>query len=473
MDEAGPQPVSGDAAERGLHRVWGLGDLVLLNVVAITGLRWWLTAARGYGYAALPLWVLANLGFFVPSAMAVIDLTTRYPEEGGIYVWTKRAFGELHGFICGWCYWTNNLFYFPTLLFFTVGNFLYLLGPSWAGLEKNNVFMAVASLLVFWLAVWVNVRGLRAGRWVNVLGAYGTWIPAAILVGLGAWSLVRGAVATPITAAGMVPELHIGTLAFFATICFAFSGFELGAVLSGEVVNPRRNIPLAILISGAIITAIYILGTAALLVALPRSDIGLLSGVSYAIGAVQERMGLMFLAGLSALLIGLSGLGGTSAWITGASRIPFLAGIDRYLPEQFGRLHPRHATPHVAILWMGVISTLLIVMSLAGGPVQHAYLILATFTIIVYFIPYLYLFAALLRLATGAPPAGSIPVPGGRFGILAVAMVGLLTTLIAVGCAFIPPEDQDVWSYEAQLLGGFVLLILCGGFLYWRGRRSA
>jgi amino acid transporter len=122
---------------------------------------------------------------------------------------------------------------------------------------------------------------------------------------------------------------------------------------------------------------------------------------------------------------------------------------------------------------MGVISTLLIVMSLAGGPVQHAYLILATFTIIVYFIPYLYLFAALLRLATGAPPAGSIPVPGGRFGILAVAMVGLLTTLIAVGCAFIPPEDQDVWSYEAQLLGGFVLLILCGGFLYWRGRRSA
>jgi amino acid transporter len=474
MDGAGPEPAAGDAPERGLHRVWGLWDLVLLNVVAITGLRWWLTAAGGYGYAALPLWVLANLGFFVPSALAVIDLTTRYPEEGGIYVWTKRAFGDLHGFICGWCYWTNNLFYFPTLLLFTVGNFLYLFGPSWAGLEKNNLFMALASLAIFWVAVWVNIRGLRLGRWVNLVGAYGTWIPAAILVGLGAWSLLRGAPATPLVSGGLTPAFQIGTIAFFAQICFAFSGFELGAVLSGEVVNPRRNIPLAIIISGAIITMIYILGTAALLVALPQHDIGILSGVSYAIGAVQGRLGVVFLAGLSAFLIALSGLGGVSAWIAGASRIPFLAGIDRYLPAQFGRLHPKHATPHVAILWMGVISTFLIVMSLAGGPVQEAYLVLANFTIIVYFIPYLYLFAALVRLAIGAPPPGSIPVPGGRVGILVVAVVGFLTTLLASLFALAPPQGtESVFRYEAELLGGCALLIVCGGVLYRRGRRAA
>src|SRR5262249_1484055 len=146
------------------------------------------------------------------------------------------------------------------------------------------------------------------------------------------------------------------------------------------------------------------------------------------------------------------GLGGVSAWIAGASRIPFLAGIDRYLPEPFGRLHPRHATPHVAILWMGVISTLLIVMSLAGGRGQDAYFVLANFTIIIYFIPYLYLFAALVRLATGAPPPGSIPVPGGRFGILLVAIVGFLTTLLASLFALVPPQGtENVPVYEAEL----------------------
>jgi len=459
---------------QGLQRVWGLWDLVLLNVVAITGLRWWLTAAGGYGYAALPLWVLANVCFFLPSALAVIDLTTRYPDEGGIYVWTKRAFGDLHGFICGWCYWTNNLFYFPTLLLFTVGNLLFMFGAPHAHLEKSSVFMALASLAVFWIAVWVNVRGLRYGRWVNSLGAYGTWIPAMLLIGMGAWSLLRADPATPFAPEALRPVFHLGTVAFFAQICFAFSGFELGAVLSGEIVNPRRNVPLAILISGAVITVIYILGTGALLLALPQQEVGFLSGVAYAVAAVQERMGLGFLAGICALLIALGGFGSVSAWIAGSSRIPFLAGLDRYLPEAFGRLHPRYATPHLAILWMGGISSLLIVMSLAGGPVRQAYFVLANFTIVVYFIPYLYLFASLVRLVVGPPPPGSIPIPGGRPGVLLIATVGFLTTLMACVFAFIPPKGtENVLWHETQLIGGCGLLVLTGWLLYRRARTAA
>jgi amino acid transporter len=181
-------------------------------------------------------------------------------------------------------------------------------------------------------------------------------------------------------------------------------------------------------------------------------------------------MGLGLLAAGSALLIALGAVGQTSAWIGGSSRIPFLAGIDRYLPATFGRLHPRYATPHVAILWMGAISSLLIVMSLAGGPVRDAYLVLANFTIIVYFIPYLYLFAALVRLAPGPPPPGSIPVPGGRPGILTVATVGFLTTLLACIFALMPPEGTgSVWRYEAQILGGCALLVVFGLLLYRRG----
>src|SRR5437867_6442837 len=97
-----PRPSAGTASVTTLRRELGLWDLVLLNVVAITGLRWWLNSAHGYGYAALPLWLLACLCFFIPSGLAVIDLTTRHPDEGGLYVWSKRAFGDGHGFIAGW-----------------------------------------------------------------------------------------------------------------------------------------------------------------------------------------------------------------------------------------------------------------------------------------------------------------------------------------------------------------------------------
>ncbi len=472
---AGSSSPSSVAPATGLRRELGLWDLVLLNVVAIVGLRWWLTSAGGYGYAALPLWGLAFVCFFVPSGLAVIDLSTRHPEEGGIYLWTKKAFGDGHGFIAGWCLWTNNLAYFPHLLIFTVGNFVFMLGARYGYLEKNQVLMGTVSLVLFWIAVWMNVRGLRYGRWLNNLGALGTWIPAALLIVLGGWALVRYGTATPFQAGGLMPVFNLGTVSFFSLICFGFSGLDLGPLMGGEIIEPRKNVPRAILISGAIITLIYVLGTAALLVALPQEQIGILSGVGSAIAAVQEKMGFGFLAGISALLIALGGMGGVSAWLAGSSRIPYVAGIDRYLPESFGRVHPRYATPHVALLLTGSISSLLILGGLVGSSVRETYEQLALFTTVVYFIPYLYLFAAAIKLGVpGTVTPGVIPVPGGRLGTILVGVVGFLTTAIAIVFALVPPDDvRDPAWYETKIIGGFVLLLGTGWVLYRRGRREA
>ena len=468
------------ASSTGLRRELGLWDLVLLNVVAIVGLRWWLTSAGGYGYAALPLWVFAFLCFFVPSGLAVINLTTRYPEEGGIYAWTKHAFGDNHGFISGWCLWTNNLIYFPHLLIFTVGNLAFMLGAQHKGLESSPPFMAAMSLLIFWVVVWFNVRGLRHARWLNNLGAYGTWLPATLLIALGAFALVRYGAATPFHAGALVPVFSFGTVSFFSAICFGFSGLDLGALMGEEIIDPKKNVPRAILISGVIITLIYILGTAALLVALPQENVGLLDGVAAAIAAVQEKMGFGFLAGIMALLIALGGVGGCSAWLAGCSRIPFVAGIDRYLPPAFGRLHPVHRTPHVALLVTGGISSLLILVGFIGVDVEQAYLFLADFTIVVYFIPYLYLFAAFLKLGlppagqvvAGPAPEGTIPIPGGRAGMIVVGVVGFLTTAASIVFALVPPAGSSFWMFEGKILGGCGLLLAFGWVLYRRGQRG-
>ena len=460
------------AGATGLRRELGLWDLVLLNVVAIVGLRWWLTSAAGYGYAALPLWLLGFLCFFVPSGLAVIHLTTRYPEEGGIYAWTKHAFGDNHGFISGWCLWTNNLIYFPHLLIFTVGNFIFMLGPRYAGFENNSLLMAGASLILFWIAVYVNVRGLRYGRWLNNLGAIGTWVPAVLLVLLGGWALLKYGAATPFLAPSLVPSITKDTVVFFTLICFAFSGLDLGPLMAGEIIEPRKNVPRAIFISGVIITLIYVLGTAALLIALPQQEIGILSGVGRAIAAVQDKMGFGLLAGASAFLIALGGMGGVGSWLAGSSRIPYVAGIDRYLPTAFGKVHPRFGSPHIALLLTGGISSLVILLGFVGSSVKEAYEELALFTTIVYFIPYLYLFASLIKLGVGSTPPGVIPIPGGRAGTIAVGTVGFLTTAVAIVFALFPPPDTTrPLVYEAKILGGCALLLGCGWLLYRRGRR--
>lgn len=133
-----------------LKRSLKLWDIVLLNVTAIVGLRWISLAAVG-GNTSIVLWIVALMLFFVPQAFAVIELTTRLPGEGGIYLWTKKAFGEFHGFLSGWCYWTNNLIYFPNLLVYIAGISVFVLGDGYQALGENKTYVMIFSLIALWV----------------------------------------------------------------------------------------------------------------------------------------------------------------------------------------------------------------------------------------------------------------------------------------------------------------------------------
>ncbi|MEO7454933.1 MAG: amino acid permease, partial [Gemmatimonadaceae bacterium] len=146
-------------AEDGLRRALGLRDLVLFNLVAVVGLRWLATAAKA-GPSALALWMLAALLFFVPQGLVVTELASRFPQEGGIYQWTKGALGETHGYICGWCYWINNVLYYPNLLISTAVIATYAVGKGDSALASNWTYVLTATLVCLWLAVFMNIVGV-------------------------------------------------------------------------------------------------------------------------------------------------------------------------------------------------------------------------------------------------------------------------------------------------------------------------
>ena len=183
----------------------GLRDVVLFNITAIVGLRWLTTAASQFGVAALPLWVVAMLVFFIPSALAVRELADIDPGAGGLYRWVSRAFGPRQGFLAGWGYWVNNLFYYPSLLVATAAIAAYIGGPRFVHLGDDRGFIAAVALVGLWLAVGLNVVGLRVGKWLQNLGGFGTWLPALIFVALAAWVVVTRGSATRFTTAGLVP----------------------------------------------------------------------------------------------------------------------------------------------------------------------------------------------------------------------------------------------------------------------------
>src|SRR3954454_20910073 len=204
MDTITSPGTGGDATGTvGLRRVLRLPDLVLFNLVAVLGLRWLATAAKA-GPSALALWLLAALFFFVPQGLVVTELASRFPQEGGIYQWTKRALGEKHGYVCGWCYWINNVLYYPNLLISTAVIATFVIGKGESGLASNWTYVLSATLVCLWLAVLMNIVGVGTGKWLQNAGGIGSYIPGIILIALGAAFVLMGKPsANPITRANI------------------------------------------------------------------------------------------------------------------------------------------------------------------------------------------------------------------------------------------------------------------------------
>src|SRR5215813_5790298 len=152
-----------------LRRELGLRDLVLFNLAAVLGPRW-IAAAAHNGTPSISLWVMAALFFFVPTALVIVELSTRYPSEGGLYVWSKEAFGEFHGFVAGWTYWVYTFFYFPGLLVASAAMMVYVGGPGAAPLAHNVWFLLCTSFALLFVAVYLNIIGLHIGKWLQNAG---------------------------------------------------------------------------------------------------------------------------------------------------------------------------------------------------------------------------------------------------------------------------------------------------------------
>jgi glutamate:GABA antiporter len=456
-----------------LERALKTRDIVLFNVAAIVGLRWVALAAAA-GPSSLLLWVLAAILFFIPQGLAVTALSTALPEEGGLYVWTTRAFGPRHGFVAGWLYWASNILYFPTLTLSTVVFALYIFNLRYAHLENSPAYAAGASLVLLAVALLFNIVGLKTGRWVQNIGGLAQWLPAIAVVLVGVLALWRDGSATPMPASSLLPSFtKLDTVIFFAQICFGFAGLELAPTLAGEVVEPKKTFPRAILISGLTIAAVYLLGTLGLLWALPSKQISIISGVNQAITKAGARHGLPWLGSPIAILMTLAGLGGLGAWLIGTARLLFVGGLDRYLPPIFARIHPKWKTPYVALLVQAALSALFILAATQGSSVKNAYLILVDATLIVYFIPYLYMFASAIRLRREISLSeGAIPIPGGAAGAWTANGIGFLTTLLAIGLALIPPSDTaDKTGFFLKVAVGSLAFLVLGFLLYWVAER--
>ncbi len=457
---------SSPALKRGIR----FRDLVLFYVVVVLSVRWTAAAATA-GPSILVVWIAALFCFFIPLAASVMELSSRHPEEGGIYVWTREAFGDFAGFICAWTYWMSNLPFFAAVLYFGAASALFAFGPRAQALTGNPLYYIAFAM--FWLAMItaLNILGVDAGKWLNNIGALGSLLPLSALMLLGLVSYWRFGPAIHVTASSLVPHWSLDNAVFWSSVFFAFSAIEAASAMGDEIQNPRRNVPLALLVGGCILTVGYIGGTTALLFTLPAQAVGGPDGFVNGIHLLAGRLGLGWMLAPLALLVALNAVGGAAANLSSTARLPFVVGVDRYLPPAFGWIHPRWRTPWVAIAVYGAAGMIVALLGQAGTTVRGAYDVLVSMSVISLFLPYLFLFSAMIRMQSRPAHPEVRRVPGGRPVAIVLASIGLASTAITIVLSVIPAGDEANKPLAvAKVLGATFVLVGAGVGMFVVGR---
>lgn len=459
-----------------MKKIMTLKDIVFINVTAIIGLRW-LPVAAGYGASAISMWIIAAILFFIPLSLVSAELATTWPEEGGVYVWVKNAYGEKTSFMVAWFYWINSFFYLPSLLTFIAITFAFLINPT---LATNKLFICSTVLVGLWLVTLLNFRDIKALKIIaNFSGTLGIIIPGLIIIALGfsAIYIFHQPSATHYSWSALIPNLGTKShIVFLSTLMFSMAGIEITPILAGETKDPQKTFPRATLISALIIVGTYIIGTAAVTFMISPEKIGAASGIMDALRQITGNLNLPFIAYLVALLIIFGSIGGSSVWMVVPIKMFFESCKQGMLPPFFTKLN-KNGMPSNAILIQSAIISVVIIFTASMPTVNTFYEILVLMATITYFVPYLFMFASFLKLRKTAPEVKRpFKVPGGPSLAYFITYAGIAAVLLAIVLPFVvSPEDirdpGHIIVYRAELIFGVIIFAAIGYLIYLRQKK--
>jgi len=452
----------------GFKKVLRSLDMTLFTVCAILVMDT-LAPSAAIGPSSISWWLITLVLFFIPYGLITAELGTAYPEQGGLYIWVKKAFGEKWAARTTWLYWINVALWMPAVYVLFAGMFSQLFAPD-LGLWGQILI----GVIMTWVTVWIGIKTLETSKWVPNIGAI---FKALIMVVIGVAAFIysgKNGLANDLSLGNILPSWDAG-LFFLPVIVYNFMGFELMSGAGDELQNPGKDIPRAIITSGILITIFYLMGTIGMLMALPVEDLGLVDGI---IDTLRILIGDSGFGGFVVTLLGIgalySFLANMVTWTTGANKTAAEAADEGELPAIFGKLHPVNNSPVSAFVLTGIISTLVIVVyGFMAGSNEDLFWTLFAFSSMVFLLPYLALFPAFLKLRKIDPDRERpYRVPGGDG--LAWVMVVLCMLFIVQAIVFfiwVPGEPID-WAYAAPVLVGVVITLIVGEVLLWAAKNN-
>ncbi|MGY6270592.1 putative glutamine/gamma-aminobutyrate antiporter GadC [Achromobacter denitrificans] len=474
-----PDSLPNKAANGPSLKKLGIGTVAIMNIVAVVSLRG-LPAEAEYGLSSIFYYLFAAVFFLIPVSLVAAELATGWSEKGGIFRWVGEAFGPRLAFLAMFMLWVEVTVWFPTALTFGAVSLAFI-GPDqrWdEALSANKYFILAIVLGIYWLATFIAFRGVetfaKVSKWGGIIG---TIVPAIILVVLGFAYLFAGN--TPqikLSWDEVLPDFtNFDNIVLAASIFLFYAGMEMNAIHVQEVDNPKRNYPIAIMLSAVGTVLIFVLGTLAIAFVIPQSDINLTQSLLVAYDDMFRWAGLGWLGPIVAIALAIGVLAGVVTWVAGPSSGLLVVAKAGYLPRWWQHTNKHGMATHILVL-QAVIVSLLATLFVVLPSVQAVYQMLSQLTVILYLVMYLLMFAAAIYLRHSQPGRPRpYRIPGGDLGMWIIGGAGFLGSLLAFVFSFIPPDQISVGSPTTYvgILAGLTVFFCILPFLIYLVRKPA
>lgn len=419
--------------------------LAMLNVSIMASLRN-LPLVAEFGLSAIVFFAIVALFFLIPCALVSAELATGWPKSGGVYIWTREALGDRWGFFAIWMQWVHNVAWYPVIMSFIAAILAQVFSPD---LAQNKVYILAIILIGYWGMTLLNYLGIKTSGWFSTIGVIiGTILPGILIIALGIiWIASGNPIQTPLTAKAILPDFtQLGNLVFLAGLFLAFAGLEVSSCYAGNVQNPQKNFPKAILLSAVIVFSLFLLGSLAIAVVIPKSEISLISGLMEAFQIFFSFYNLQWLLPILGILLIVGAIAEVNSWIIGPVKGLHETSVHGNLPPFFQNLN-KHGTPTHLLLLQAVIVSLTACIFLFMPTVNSGFWILTALSAQSYLTMYIVMFIAALKLKYSKP---HVPrpyrVPFHYKGMWLFCSMGILSSLFAIALGFIPPTQFETGS---------------------------
>lgn len=459
-----PQPGNKPKPGKPSGALISTGAMTVMIITTVVSLRG-LPSQAEFGIQSIFYYLFAAIVFLIPFSMVCAELASTYTHSGGLYRWVSEAFGPKWGWSAMYLEWQTLVIWFPAVLMFAAVSLAYIFWPESfdAKLSANKLYTLVVVLAVYWITNFVAFKGMKSSKLLSTLGGlFGTIVPGAILIILGVAYLCMG---KPImlTHESFFPDFtKIGTIVLAASIFLFYGGMEMNAVHVQNMKDPARQFPRAMFLAVAVIVLLFVFATLAIGFVVPAKDINLLASLLVAYNDLWASIGVPWLGNVMALLITFGVIGQVSVIIAGPSTGLVAVGESGYLPTSLQKTNKNGVNKpilYVQAIFVSLLSLVLVVLP----SVESAYQVMSQMATVIYLILVLMIYFAFIRLRRTQPqkPRG-FRVPGGKFGEIVVAGIGILGAFVAMILSFFPPSQINTGSPLV-----YVLIIFCGALIFF------